>query len=307
LPVDSLQRNISFWDFKAFFDIYRLCRKYRFDIVHTHSSKTGFLGRMAARLAGVKKIVHTSHGLPFNDFQSFPVRWFYRFCDAFAGLFCDHVVFVNNYDRQMMLRKKLIASGKATTIYNAVELAEIGKKKKKQDRFIIGSSFRFWTQKNPLQTVEAAIQTCRLNSQIDFIFLGDGELLEACTNLVDAAAMNDRITFPGWQQNIYFWLEKFDVFLLYSKWEGLPVSILEAMSAGLPIVASQISGNVELVSARNGITVKLNEVDKLIGVLINLPSKKDDLARWGAESRRFVEENCALPDFITKYCRIYEQ
>ena len=306
LTVDSLRREISWQDLKPLVDIFRICKKYKFDIVHTHSAKPGFIGRIAARMAGVKKVIHTSHGYPFNKFQPASVQFLYRSLEAFAGLFCDYIVFVNNSDREMAIKKKLISKKKAITIYNGIDLSKSCLQQKKSNRFVIGSSFRFWDQKNPIQTIEIAIKVCRKNSKIDFIFLGNGDLLGKCKELVCEASLEKRIVFPGWQTNVLFWLKQFDAFLLFSKWEGLPISILEAMSIGLPIVASDISGNNELVSSKNGVLVGLNEVDKLVDVLINLPKRKSELVSWGAESRRFVEKNCSLQKFVSEYKRIYE-
>ena len=112
---------------------------------------------------------------------------------------------------------------------------------------------------------------------------------------------------PGWQKNVTKWLQKFDVFLLYSKWEGLPLSILEAMSFGLPIVASDIKGNNELVSDANGILVPINDIDRLISVLLSLPDKKKKLRMWGENSRKIVEEKFNHTDFARKYKEVYVQ
>ncbi|MCF7792783.1 MAG: glycosyltransferase family 4 protein [Candidatus Cloacimonetes bacterium] len=306
IPVNSLRRDLSFWDFIAFFKIWWICRKYKYDVVHTHSSKTGFLGRIAAKLAGIGNVIHTSHGFPFNKYQSKPVRSFYMKCEKIAGWFCDKVVFVNQHDRKFVIQNKIINSKKALTIYNGIEVPQKLSPKKNNNRFIIGSSFRFWKQKNPIRTVNAAIEVCKKNSQIEFIFLGDGELLEECQLLVQDAQLQNRIIFEAWVTNIFEHLNKFDAFLLYSKWEGLPVSILEAMSVGLPIIASDIVGNDELVDDNNGKLVSLNEVDKLIDFLITLPLRKDELEKWGKESRKRVEEKFSLKEFVNKYKEIYE-
>ncbi len=306
IPVKSLRRKISILDIKAFFDIFRICRNYKFDIVHTHSSKTGFLGRIAARLAGVEKIIHTSHGFPFNEFQSLPTRLFYMLCETFAAFFCDRVVFVNQHDRDYAVKHKLVAAKKAITIFNGIKLPEKIKTKKNSDRFLIGSSFRFWQQKNPLQTIEAAISVCQKNPVIDFIFLGDGELLSECKEMVFKADLSNRIKFPGWVENVSEHLNEFDVFLLYSKWEGLPVSILEAMSFGLPIIASDIVGNRELVDEGNGRLICLNQVDKLVELLITLPTRNSELKKWGKESRKRVEKKFSVEEFSKEYKKVYE-
>lgn len=306
IKVDSLIRRISFLDFLAFIDLFRIFRKYHFDIVHTHSSKTGFLGRIAARLAGVKKIVHTVHGFPFNDFQPSYKRSFFKCCERFAGSFCDHLVFVNKADRLRAIETKLIAPSKACTIYNGVELPVKVDQIKKTVRFIIGSSFRFWQQKNPIQTIRIAIEVCRRNEVIDFVFLGDGEFYDYCLEMVNSEQMQSRIKLPGWQANVNEWLLTFDVFFLFSKWEGLPISILEAMAAGLPIIASDITGNNELVSDVNGVLVNLNDVDKLIALLASLPKRKKDLKRWGKGSLDLVKNEFNLLKFVNSYQEIYD-
>jgi glycosyltransferase involved in cell wall biosynthesis len=306
IAVNSMHRSISLWDFKAFLDLILLFRKYKFDIVHTHSSKPGFLGRIAARLAGVKKVIHTSHGYPFNQMQSFPVRTFYKICEMYAGFFCDKMVFVNHYHRKLAIRQKLISPAKAITIYNGVELPELTSQKVNEDRFLIGSTLRFWDSKNPLIMIKAAIEVCRKKSKIDFLFLGDGELLAECRQMVISAGLESRISLPGLKRNIYDCLFKMDAFILFSKWEGLPLSILEAMSIGLPIIASDIPAHRELLSNGSGILVALNQVDKLIGILVSLPSRKDELAAWSKASRRFVEEKCSLSEFRAEYRKIYE-
>ena len=306
LAIDSLHREISLQDLKAYVEIFRLCKKYEFDIVHTHSAKPGFVGRIAARMAGVKKIIHTSHGYPFNRFQPIFVQFLYKILEAFAGMFCDYMVFVNNSDREMAIKNKLISKKKALTIYNGIDSSESYPRQRKSNRFVIGSSFRFWEQKNPIQTVEIAIKVCQKNSIIDFIFLGSGDLLEKCKELVCEASLEKRILFPGWQTDVLNWLKQFDTFLLFSKWEGLPISILEAMSIGLPIITSDINGNNELVSEQNGLLFKLNEVDKLIETLISLPKRKEELIVWGNQSQLIVENKFSMKKFINSYKSIYD-
>ncbi len=221
IPINSLRRNLSFWDVIAFIIMIRIFRKYRFDIIHTHSSKTGFLGRIAGHFARVPKIIHTVHGFPFHQFQPRYVRKFYQAMERLASRFCDYVVFVNNSERELAIAKKIVSLNKALTIYNGIEPPDINilKSSMKTDNFVIGSVLRFCKQKNVINTVKAAITVCRVNSKINFVFIGDGEELNECIKIVDDVKMAERIQFPGWQTNIFEWLIGFDVFLLFSKWE----------------------------------------------------------------------------------------
>jgi len=179
--------------------------------------------------------------------------------------------------------------------------------KEKSDKLIIGSCLRFWKQKNIIDTIKAAIQVCKKNENIHFIFIGDGELYKVAEKIVHDSGFKDRIHILGWQNNVTEWLQKFDVFLLYSKWEGLPLSILEAMSFGLPIVASNIKGNNELVSDANGILVPINDIDRLTAVLLSLPDEKERLIKMGENSRKLIKEKFDLMDFIRKYKNVYDQ
>jgi glycosyltransferase involved in cell wall biosynthesis len=307
IPVNSLRRGISEWDFVTFYKFIKIFRKFRFDIVHTHSSKTGFLGRIAARYTGIPKIVHTVHGFPFHQFQPRYVQKFYQMMERFASHFCDKVVFVNNSERELAIAKKIVSPNKALTIYNGIELPDIKKLKSpiKTDKFVIGSVLRFWKQKNVINTVEAAINVCQESSKINFVFIGDGEHFGICKRMVKKAGLEDRILLPGWQNNILDWLIGFDVFLLFSKWEGLPISILEAMSVGLPIIASDIKGNNELVNSRNGYIISVNDIDKLIQLLTTLSEKKKELINKGKFSMKIIKEKFSKREFVYKYDNLY--
>ncbi len=125
--------------------------------------------------------------------------------------------------------------------------------------------------------------------------------------MVKSANLLDRILLPGWQANVIEWLSNFNVFLLYSKWEGFHVSILEAMSVGLPIVASNISGNNELVKDSNGFLISVNDVDKLEDVLLSLPSKKSELKTKGGNSLSIIKNKYSLKKFIANYEKLYEE
>ncbi len=310
IPVSSLRREISpFWDFIALFKIFWICKKYNFDIVHTHSSKTGFLGRIAARFAHIPKIYHTMHGFSFHDFQSIWLRIFYITLEKIGAKFCDKIIFVNNHDRITSSKLKIISSQKAQTIYNGIKLAQIKKSincAKWNEKIVIGSIARFEDQKNMIKVVESAIKICQKSDIFQFIFIGDGEHLNECKNMIKVKNLTERIILPGWKNNVYDWLLKFDVFLLYSKWEGLPISILEAMSIGLPIIASNIKGNNELVDDENGGLIDINEPQKLVNTILELPQNCEKWQIKGKNSLQKVKDKFLMDNFRKEYVRIYD-
>jgi len=310
IPLYKIEHAISPKDVLAFLELLQICRNQKFDIVHTHSSKTGFLGRIAARMAGVPKIIHTAHGFSFHPYQPIAQRMFYQALESISARFCDTMVFVNDADRMWAEKNPMFRNTSLLTIYNGVPIPDINHRQERfeflRDRFVIGSSSRFSAQKNIVQTIEAAILSCRRNPKLAFVFIGDGELYNLCAKMVKSANLTDSIFLPGWQKDTQAWLEQFDCFLLYSLWEGLPLSILEAMSVGLPIIGSDIKGNDELISDLNGILVPPRKPEYLAEVLQGLPERQKELKTWGENSRKSVIQRFNMDDFIERYIELYE-
>ncbi len=304
--IPHFRRSLGPWDVLAFFELYGFFRKHKFDIVHTHGSKSGVLGRLAARLAGVKRVVHTVHGVPYHDQLPKAVQACFRTAEWFAGLFCDSVVFVSDNQRCDAIQRKVVPTNKAITIYNGVE--EIARRSRDYtgNELLIGSVGRFWDQKNYPVTIKAAIEACKRNPALRFAFLGDGEYYESCLGMVREHGMQDRIELPGWQDNVHQWLERFDVFLLYSLWEGLPVAILEAMNAGLPVIASDIDGNNELVDESNGYLIDVTQPEILIERLTGLTDNRELLKKMSDASVRRIQECFLLKRMTEEYLKVYD-
>ena len=323
LPVNSLRRSLSLWDLVAFVNIYLLCKRYKFDIVHTHSSKTGFLGRIAARLAGVPKIIHTVHGFPYHSHQPFYARYLYMFLESIAGHFCDKIVIVNEFERYEAKRKRIIQAYKMQTIYNGINVDPKVKFRKYggdgllikpaktmselRDSFVIGTIARFTTAKNIVNLTKIAVRVCLRNPTIKFVFVGDGELFETCSKIVSDAQMEGRIILPGWQTNIEEWLVNFEVFCLFSYWEGLSISILEAMSWCLPVIASSIKGNNEIVTRDTGLLLDVDNHEEVIDTLVSLPHRPNDLNNWSKNTLTRIEENFSLQQFVKQYKSLYDR
>jgi glycosyltransferase involved in cell wall biosynthesis len=312
LPLPLFVRPVSAWDAIILVQLYSLCRRYRFDIVHTHSSKPGLLGRLAARLAGVPLVIHTGHGAPFHPGQPVWQQRAYMLLEKLGACFCDRMVFVNHYHRKYYTEHKLIAPAKAVTIYNALnpglqrEIEQLSADRKAPEGMVtIGSVLRFSEQKNVVMTVAAAIKVCRERKDVTFSFIGDGELLELCRKMVNTNGLQDRILLPGWHSDTAHQLAGFDVFMLYSAYEGLPMSIIEAMFAGLPVIASDIPANAELVNADNGWLVPAGRQDLLEAALMKIIDDKVCYAQKGLYSRNKARELCSYEKFLRDYLGLY--
>jgi len=282
--------------------------------VHTHSSKPGLLGRMAARLAGVPLVIHTGHGAPFHALMPLYEKKFYMQLEKLSALFSHRMVFVNNYHREFYIEHKLIPADKAITIYNApdpklqAEIEQLCKPKLSMKKVItIGTLGRFSPAKNIIMMVTAAIRVCKERSDVQFIFAGDGELLELCRKMVKTNDLVDRILLPGWQKDIASQLSEYDILLQYSDYEGLPISIIEAMYAGLPIIGSDIPPIAELVDITCGWLIKPHQLDLLTSELHKIIDARDCYQEKGETGRKKIRELCSYENFLSGYLSLYRR
>ncbi|MCK9333682.1 MAG: glycosyltransferase [Candidatus Cloacimonetes bacterium] len=308
LPIRSFRHAISPTDLISFGEILYLCIKYRFDIVHTNSSKPGLLGRIAARIAGIPLIVHSIHGTAFQDYQSPLVYRGYMMLEKLANHCSDYSIFVNNSDRLKCLQLGLLPERKAITIYNALrpDVTENSSGQRDPKSFTIGSTIRFSEQKNVVNLTIAACKACTMNDKLKFILLGDGEHFSLCKSIVHSHRLSQRIILPGWDSDVKPWLKVFDAFILYSRWEAMPYSIIEAMHAGLPIIGSDIPSIRELVDDSVGWLVRLNDHDMLVSTMIDVASDPSGAKLKGTAAAKKVVQISDYNSMITSYRNIYE-
>lgn len=310
----NLVQKINLHDIHIFIQFYKFFKKERFDIVHTHSSKTGFMGRIAAKLAGIKIVIHTIHGFPFHPYQSKIVRSFYQNLERIAGVFCDTTVSVNSFERELAIQKHLINKKKIITIYNGIkglvsqnhiqrsELAIA------ENNTIVGSVSRFSEQKNIINLINVAIDIVKYEQSVTFIFIGDGEYFKHAQQLVREAGAENNVRLIGWKSDVAEWYELFDIVILYSKWEGLSLTIIEAMSMKKPVIASDIKGNNELIAdGENGYLVKIGAHKELTKKILSLSKDTRTQNKFGAVGYKKFLEYYTLDRFVESYKDLYQK
>ena len=236
------------------------------DLVHTHSSKAGILGRLAARAAGVRAVVHTVHGWSFNETQATATRRTFVELERAAARMTDALVCVSAADRATGLamgigdpwRYRLIRSGIDPAAYEALP----GERDRAREALgfapgevVVGCVANFKRQKGPLDFVEAARLIHAAVPATRFFIAGDGELRHEVAAAVGRGGLDGVVHLLGWREDVRSLLAAADVFLLTSLFEGLPRGVLQAMAAGLPVVATDTGGTAEVI--RDGETGRL--------------------------------------------------
>lgn len=265
------------------------------DVVHTHSSKAGILGRLAAALAGVPAVVHTFHGFGFNDRQSALTRTAYVWAERLAARFSDALVFVSKSNMETARARgigdpakyRLIRSGVALSGLPAkpADKAALGLGRHKPHVVTVGN---FKPQKNPVDFLRVAEKVLETNKDARFVFVGDGPLRDKMEANVLLKGLGGKVALAGWRRDAASIIAASEVFVLTSLWEGLPRALVEAMRSGLPPVCYATDGVLDLIrDGENGYVVPQGDVTRMaerINALLADPGLRERMGKAAADS-----------------------
>ncbi len=308
-PINPLK------DLLALIEIYGFIKKNNIEIVHTHSSKAGILGRLAARLARVKIIVHSVHGWSFNDYQPKIVRLFFIWLERLAASFTDKLIVVSNYDKQKGLDKHIGRENKYTLIRYGIDYTEFSLKDQTirkelgldTNDLIVGMVSCFKPQKSPQDFIKLAFLINKVSPNVKFLLVGDGILRRSIERSIDKFNLQDCVILAGWRWDIPKILAVIDIFVLTSLWEGLPIAALEAMASSKPIIATNTGGIGEvIVEGKSGFLVPPGDMLKMSERLAVLLKDKNLRAQMGQNARESLDFNFTLTNMIRKNENLYE-
>jgi glycosyltransferase involved in cell wall biosynthesis len=288
-----------FADLATVWRLVRWIRAEAFDIVHCHSTKAGLLGRIAARLAGAPAVAFTAHGWPSLSALPPLIRVAYQVAERFAGRLSDVVICVSEHDRRRALEMGAGTPGRLVVVRNGVDpglwARPTGERLEREDggpseRPVHDGACtavcvaRLTVQKDPL-TLLRAWKMVRGGHRL--VLVGDGPLRAELEAFSDREGLSDRVAFLGARDDVPATLEAADLFVLASRWEGLPFAVLEAMFSGLPVVATRVGGIPEAVAdGETGILVPPGDIRALAEAVERLAADPRLRREMGAAGRR---------------------
>lgn len=320
-----------FKDIRAFIDIYRHLRHLRPDIVHTHSSKAGILGRVAAYLAGVPVILHTYHGFGFTPEQRGFVRRGFVGVEKFCGWLSTHLVFVSSTNRAEARQRgiglrtpnSLIRSGipihletHAGTHYRGQEKRKPGramreKLKIPENAWVVITVGNFKPQKNMLDAARVAERVLLLAPDIHFLLVGDGDERETVKRFVDERSLGDRVHLLGWLKrrddvrNAMHWSR---CFLLTSLWEGLPRALVEAFAAKLPAVCYAVDGVSDILKdGETGFEVPPRDIERAAEKVLWLKAHPEEAREMGRQGWERVRDEFDIDRMVRQQEGLYDK
>lgn len=290
-PVETLVRPIRPWvDWRCLRDLHRAILRLNPDLVHCHSSKAGVLGRFAAWRAGVPS-VFTAHGWSFSAEVQSVKNLLYRMVEKGGAQVGDRIITVSRFDRRAALAGGVGRVDQLETIWNGIDDVPASVRADaaaEPPRMIMVA--RFEPQKDHATLIEAVQRIRHLEWTLELV--GDGPGRAAIERAAQDAGLARRVRFLGTRDDVPALLAESQIFLLASLWEGLPLSILEAMRIGLPVVASDVGGvSEEVVHGETGYLVPRQDAPALaeqLADLIQHPERRRQMGEAGRD--RFVRE-----------------
>ncbi len=292
-------------------DAHRLLSRLTPAILHTHGGTAGFYGRSAALRHAQTRVVHTFHGIHYLHSPDWRKRFIQSAIDRMLARHTDRTICVAESDRELALRHRLARREDSVVIRNGIDLsrfAGIGRRRAPGKRPMIGTIGRMHVQKGQRHFLEAAAAILRTHPHARFRIIGDGELRETLERLRQDLGLNDRVEFSGERADAAAELARMDVFLLPSLWEGLPYVLLEAMAAGVPVVATAVDGNKELIThGMNGLLVPAADPEAMAGAALSLlddPARRRILIDGG---KRTVRDSFDLDAMVERTVDVYRE
>ena len=316
--VPQLRRNIDpVGGLTALVRLYRLMRRQKPHIVHTHTATAGLLGRLAAKLAGVPVILHTFHGHVlrgyFGPIRSKALVWMERFLARLS----DRIVTVSEGQRRELAGYGIAPLEKIAVVHLGFELEDLlaceshrGELRRElgladEDK-LIGIVARLVPIKNHRHFLQAAEVVAEAVPQARFLVVGDGELREDLETYTRDLGLDGRVLFTGWRHDLARIYAGLDVVALTSINEGTPVSLIEAMAAGIPVAATAVGGVPDVVvDGETGYLVKAGDVKGIAEAIIELLRSPGKATEMGNAGRKAVYPKFAAQTLLANVEQLY--
>jgi len=318
--IPELGRSVNFIkDVVAFCRLFLIIFREKPDIIHTHTAKAGSLGRFAGLLYKLLSgrrciLIHTFHGHVFGGYFGKRKTKVFIWIERLLAKFTDRIVVVSNAIKNELIELGIGNFNKISIIPLGLELdglltIPIKNNFKNNSELKIGIIGRLTSIKNHLMFLRVIKKLMDLKSltQMRFIIAGDGELRESLENYAHSLRLNNFVIFAGWQKDLINLYSQLDIVALTSLNEGTPVSLIEAMAAGRPVVATNVGGVKDLVNEDRGFLVESEDIDGFASALKSLLEDENLRRRLGQFGREFVRNKFTKGRLINDIEVLYEE
>lgn len=318
IPELTNEHSLNLKDLKALLKIYLIIKKYKPDIVHTHTAKAGLIGRIAAHLALTPKIVHTYHGHVLHSYFSRPKTYLLRFMEKLLALISDSLIVVSDKIKTELISYKISKPSKFNIIKLGFNLDPflnnnlLKDNLKKElslpnDSNLIGIVGRIVPIKNHKLFIEAAAKVVAQKENTYFLIVGDGPLRKNIEKLSYELNINKNTIFTGWRNDLPLIYASLDILVCSSNNEGTSVSVIEGMASGCPVITTRVGGHPDIISdGNNGYLIEPQNIDSLTKKMLQILNNPKQSAHLKENARLDAKNNFSLESLINNIENHYD-
>jgi len=310
--VEHLQREISpYADVRAFFELCSVIRRGRYDVVHTHISKAGLLGRLATRVVRVPVTVHTYHGIANEIAGSGLKPALLRACERGCASLPDGKVSISQNLAEHIGAAGILNSNEIRIIHNGIDLSHFSPTSpapRPEALFggrVVGTVGSLTPEKSTADLLRAVAKLPPEMDDLLVCIVGDGALRAELEAEAQRLGIEERVVFAGAVEDVRPWLAAFDLFVLPSRSEGLPGALMEAMALGCPVIVSAVGGVPEVIGDA-GVLVEPGEVDGFATQIGRLLADREAAVAL-AEAGKVQVQEFSLASMAAKTAALYEE
>jgi glycosyltransferase involved in cell wall biosynthesis len=321
IVVEELRRAPNpLHDLGACAALRRLFVRKRYDIVHTHSGKAGFIGRISAKLARVPIIVHTIHGPSFYEYQNPIGNWIFRWAEQVAGSCTTQFVSVADAMTEQYLAVGIGTPNRYVTIHSGMNIEVFLSARRDEllrqslgispGDLVVGKVARLFRLKGHEFLFEAAPRIVAAVPNVKFLLVGDGIYRERFERLAAKMNLNDCFIFAGLvpPSEIPRYVASMDLLVHLSLREGLPRALPQALACGKPVVAFDVDGAREVcVDGETGLLVRAEDANGLANAVIRLLQDTSVANRMAAQGRNLVKERFSEERMVRQLDELYRR
>ncbi|MBS2040203.1 glycosyltransferase family 4 protein [bacterium] len=298
-------------DLRSLAQLIRVIRLYRPQILHSHTSKAGFIARLAGRLCDLPLVVHTIHELPQNATRSRLKKTVYWAMEKLAAGWCDHLITVSRVNQKQILDEKICRPEKLSLIPGGLALENYRTRgpapwSLPPDAIVMGMAGRLEAAKGHSDLLQAMARLAPANPRLHLVLMGSGHLREQLEQQRDELGLSERVHFLGWVEDLISAVAALDLFVLSSHYEGLGVVLLEALALGRPVVSTRVGGTQDIIE--DGVTGLFAPAHDPMGLAETIQRLLDDpalAARLAAAGQQKVHRHYSAREADQKVLDLY--
>jgi len=320
--LPNLKREIDYkTDYKALKEIRSLIKITKPDILHLNSSKISILGSLAT-IGLETKVVYTAHGWVFNEELSKKKKQFYIQAEKLTAILKQKIICVSEFDRQTAINYNITNKNKLTTIHNGIPDFELLTREQARDEikqklnnsdlflkadFVVGSIGYLYANKGYDYLINSIRKLVDQGQNPLLLIIGGGSEKKELLNLINQLKLEDHVQLLGEIKHASRLLRSFDIYVCSSTKEGLSYTIIEAMTAGIPIVATDVGGNSELITnQKEGLIIEPGEIDSLTKAILEIKNNPEKAKTYAESSHKKAITDFEIESMIQKTKYVYD-